>query len=326
MRRLRWVGRSPVVRLVGTGVALLLLVQRVNLGRAMSALGHADPRLELLGVGLTGLGLLCEVVGWAAVINATGSGIALPRLASWYLQGIFVGQVTPSGAGGDAVRAMGASRAIGAGRGLASLAASRLATGLSVAACGLAGAVMAKVYFGIPVLIGAGAYLAMMLLVWWLALGAHGLTRRLGGSRRRPLAMLGRAAAPVTEALGRSRQRPGALAALVALALAGWILNIFALQTFAAAVGIHQPPAVFAVAFPISLIATAVPLAVNGIGLREGVLVGVLAHVGETAVRSGALALLIDVQLVPFALAGAALMLLARRAQGRPASPALVAA
>lgn len=316
VQRLRRVGRSPALRLAGTGVAVLLLVRRVNLGQAAADLAHADPRLELLGIGLTGLGLLSVVLGWAAVIRATGSPIALPRLASWYLQGVFVGQVTPTGAGGDAVRALGASRAIGAGRGLASLAASRMATGLSVAVCGLAGALVAQVDFGIPVVIGAAIYLVAMLLVWWVALRAHGLARRCGLSRLRPLALAGRAVAPVTEALSRYRGRPRALAACLALALAAWILNLFALQTFAAAVGIHQPPSVFAVAVPISLVATAVPLAVNGIGLREGVLVGVLAHLGESAVRSAALALLVDVQLVPYALVGGTLLVLARRGGG----------
>jgi uncharacterized protein (TIRG00374 family) len=317
LRRLGRIGRSPLLRLAGTGLGLLLLTRRVNLSQAANALGHADPHLALLGVALTGLGMACVVAGWAAVIRASGARIAAPLLASWYLQGIFVGQVTPTGAGGDAVRALGASRAIGAGRGVASLAASRLATGLAMAVIGFAGALLAKVDFGVPVVAGAGVFLLAMLLMWWLALGVHDATRSLAAHRHRSLARVARAVTPVTETLRGLRTRPGALATCVALALAGWMLNIFALQVFAAAVGIHQPPSVFAVAVPISMLTTVAPIAINGIGLREGVLVGLLTHVGVAAARSGALAVLIDLQLVPFALIGGSLLLISRHVRRR---------
>jgi dolichyl-phosphate-mannose--protein O-mannosyl transferase len=91
------------------------------------------------------------------------------------------------------------------------------------------------------------------------------------------------------------------------------MLNIFAMQSFAAAVGVHQPPSIFAVVVPISLIATMVPVAINGIGLREGVLVGLMVHLGEGSARSGALAILIDLQLIPFAIIGAWLFIRSHR-------------
>ena len=313
MRWIRALARSRALRLTGTAVGLILLVHGINLGQAAAVLGHADARLELLGVALTGLGLACAVGAWGVVTRATGASVGFHRMASWYLQGIFVGHVTPSGAGGDATRAAGVSGAIGHGRGLASVAATRMAGGLSMAMLGFAGAVIAKVDFGVPIIIAAGVYLAVMLSTWWLALGAHRVTRALHASERRLILAAAHAITPITEALARFRQTPGALLRCVGLASAGWLLNIFALQTFAAAVGVHQPPSIFAVAVPISLIATLAPVAINGIGLREGVLIGLLVHLGESPARAGALALLVDLQLVPFALIGATLFFRAHR-------------
>jgi glycosyltransferase 2 family protein len=305
--------RSRALRIAVTGLGLALLIRGINMGQAAAVLGQADLRLELLGVGLTTLGLSCAVLAWAAVVRASGASVALPRLASWYLQGVFVGHVTPSSAGGDATRATGLSRAIGHGRGLASLAASRMASGLSMAICGFIGALVAHVDFGVPVVLAAAAYLGLMLGIWWLALGAHRLTRTLHRHNRRVVASAVRAVTPVTEALASFRETPGALFGCVGLAVAGWMLNIFAMQSFAAAVGVHQPPSIFAVVVPISLLATMVPVAINGIGLREGVLVGLMVHLGEGSARSGALAILIDLQLIPFAIIGAWLFIRSHR-------------
>lgn len=313
---MRWVTvllRSRATRLIGTAIGLFLLVRAVDLGQAAAVLRHADIRLALLGVGLTGLGLGCGVAAWGAAVRATGAPVGFPRMASWYLQGIFVGHVTPTTAGGDITRAAGVSRAIGHGRGVASLAASRMASGLSMAVWGFVGALVARVDFGVPVLLAAAGYLALMLGLWWLALGADRATRVLHTSTRRMTKSFARTITPITQALASFRETPGALFHCVGLAIAGWLLNIFALQTFAAAVGVHQPPTVFAVIVPMSLIATIAPVAINGIGLREGVLVGLLVHLGASAARAGALALLVDLQLVPFALVGASLFFVSHR-------------
>jgi uncharacterized iron-regulated membrane protein len=51
----------------------------------------------------------------------------------------------------------------------------------------------------------------------------------------------------------------------------------------------------------------------NGLGLREGVLVGLLGHAGVNSAHAGALAVLVDLQMVPFALFGAVLWMRRRK-------------
>ena len=104
--------------------------------------------------------------------------------------------------------------------------------------------------------------------------------------------------------------------ACIAAGAASWGLNLLALSFFAHAIGAEVAWTVFAVAVPVSLVTTLVPFSINGMGLREGVLVGMLAHSGMATSSAVAVSLIVDLQMVPFALIGAA-MLLARRASPR---------
>jgi len=101
----------------------------------------------------------------------------------------------------------------------------------------------------------------------------------------------------------------------------GWALHLLALWSLAHAVGAGVPLSLFAVATPLSLAATWVPLSINGMGLREGVMAGLLVHAGIAPAHAGAASLLGDVQMLPVACAGALVWLLStRRSRGRAAA------
>jgi uncharacterized membrane protein YbhN (UPF0104 family) len=84
----------------------------------------------------------------------------------------------------------------------------------------------------------------------------------------------------------------------------GWGLNLFSMQAFSLALGGNVSWEVFAVALPIALLATFIPISANGLGVREGVLVLLLVRDGVSAPMATALALFVDLQLVPFAVLG----------------------
>jgi uncharacterized iron-regulated membrane protein len=95
-------------------------------------------------------------------------------------------------------------------------------------------------------------------------------------------------------------------------------------MVFSRAVGADVSWTLFAVAIPVTLLATLTPFSLNGLGLREGVLVGLLAHAGVSSGHAGALSILIDLQMLPFALLGAVFWM--RRRRGRAAAAAARAA
>jgi uncharacterized membrane protein YbhN (UPF0104 family) len=153
--------------------------------------------------------------------------------------------------------------------------------------------------------LAAGVTLAAA--AWAAALCAAPAVRRMGGHRRRTVRRLAGLLHPLTEAMSWYRGRGGVVGASLAAGAAGWGLHLLSLQALGRAVGIDVSPAIFALLVPVALLATLLPVTVNGMGVREGVLVALLARYGVDAHRAAVLAVLADLQALPIALVGAAL-------------------
>jgi uncharacterized protein (TIRG00374 family) len=285
------------------GVAVLL--RTLDIRRAAHGLRDADPRLALLGVGLTGLSLLASVLEWGVLLRGTGHPLTWRSLTSWYFQGLFVGQMLPAGVGGDALRAVEVGRLTGQGHALASLAGSRMAGTLGMALWGVAGAVLLRAWLGPFMVMGACLFAAAMVVAWALALCADQVVRGLGQGGPPLRQRLLRRLQPFTGAFRGYRRRPGVLFQCVLVGATGWGVNLCALAVFARSLGLDAGWSLFAVAIPVTLLATLVPFSLNGVGLREGVLAGLLAHAGVSRGHIGAMTILVDLQMVPFALVGA---------------------
>jgi glycosyltransferase 2 family protein len=314
LRRISRVGlRSPLVRLAGTVAGIAILLHSIDVQKAAHGLAEANVGWASLGVVLTALALMSSVLEWGVLLRGTGHSLSWASLSSWYLQGLFVGQVLPAGVGGDALRAVEVGKVTGHGNALASLAGSRMAGTLGMAAWGVAGAVLLRAWMGPAGIVGACVFAVAMVVAWVLALGADRVVRRMRGHdcawRKKVFHLLH----PFTGAFRAYRRAPGVLVKCLLVGAAGWGVNLCALAFFAKALGIHADWSMFAVAVPITLLATLAPFSMNGLGLREGVLVGLLAHAGVNSAHAGALAVLVDLQMVPFALFGAVLWMRRRR-------------
>jgi hypothetical protein len=64
---------------------------------------------------------------------------------------------------------------------------------------------------------------------------------------------------------------------------------------------------VFALALPVALLVTFIPITANGIGIREGLLVFLLVQFHVPVTIAVAMSIFVDFQLLPFAAVGAAL-------------------
>jgi glycosyltransferase 2 family protein len=306
--------RSPLVRLAGTVLGVAVLVHSIDVQKAARGLAEANVGWASLGVVLTGLALMSSVVEWGVLLRGTGHRLSWSSLSSWYLQGLFVGQVLPAGVGGDALRAVEVGKVTGHGHALASLAGSRMAGTLGMAVWGVAGAVLLRAWMGPAGIIGACVFAVVMVVAWVLALGADRVVRRMRGHECRWRKRVANGLHPFTGAFRGYRGVPHVLVKCMLIGAVGWGINLCALALFARALGIHADWSLFAVAIPITLLATLAPFSMNGLGLREGVLVGLLAHVGVNSAHAGSLAVLVDLQMVPFALFGAVLWMRRRKA------------
>jgi uncharacterized membrane protein YbhN (UPF0104 family) len=127
-----------------------------------------------------------------------------------------------------------------------------------------------------------------------------------------------------TESFGGYRRHPHAVVQCLLVGAIGWGINLFALDFAAKAIGVELSWAILAVCIPLGLLAALAPFSVNGLGVREGVLVALLVHTGLSTAHAGAVSLLVDLQMVPFAILGAVLWMRRRNLPVPAAIPARI--
>jgi uncharacterized protein (TIRG00374 family) len=320
---------SPWARVAGTLGGVGLLVHTVDWKGAAGSLGHADPRFMVGALGLTCLAVAASVVEWGVLLrtapvtagNHRHSVLAWRRLSSSYLQSLFFTQIVPAGVGGDAMRAVEMGHQVGHGRLFASLAGSRMAGMLGMACWGLAGAIILRNWLGNGIMIAAAILAGVTMLFWGGALTADRLVpRRLLQNGFWIVRKVVHGMHSLAEGFASYRKHPHAVAQCVLVGAAGWGVNLLALDLAAKAIGVELSWTVFAIAIPLTLLAALMPFSINGLGIREGVLIGLLTHAGVSSAHAGALSLLIDLQMVPFAVLGAVLWM-RRRNKVRPIAP-----
>ncbi len=312
------IARSPWARVGVTLLAAFIFVHSVNLGTALTRFGHLAGGWALLALLLTGLSVIASVIEWGALLRGAGHSLNWRFLGGWYCRGLFVNQVLPAGVGGDAVRAVRVGRVAGHGPVIASLIGSRMAGTLGMAVWGLGGAVVLRALVHTPGLVGFGLFAAGMVVAWAFALRAEWIRELLRSrGRRLRLHRVTHHIQPLTAALDRYRQLPWAVAQSILAGTLGWGLNLFAMQAFAMALGASVPWTVFALALPIALVATFIPISANGLGVREGLLVFLLVQFHVAVPTATALALFVDLQMLPFAGVGGLLHVIESRGARR---------
>jgi uncharacterized membrane protein YbhN (UPF0104 family) len=290
-------------RLVGSAVAVFLFVHGVDLGAAIHLFTHISAGWAVLAIALAAISVASSILEWGVFLRGTGHGLDWSFLGTWYLKGLFVNQVLPAGVGGDAMRAMQMGRITGHGAMVTSLVASRMAGTLGMALWGLCAAVLLRDLLHIPEFAGFVVFAAMMIAAWVLALLAETVRARIPEHRRISHA-IGRAVHPLTRTFEDYRCRPRIIVQSIVAGTFGWGLNLLSMQAFSLALGGNVSWEVFAVALPIALLATFVPISANGIGVREGILVVLLLRSHVALPMATALALFVDLQMVPFAILG----------------------
>ena len=240
-------------------------------------------------------GSLAPLSGALALVLLTAALVALRwrALARWFglaldtgfalrtvFLGMFGGQMLPSTLGTDLVRGWAAARHTGAApQAAASVIADRLVA--LFAACLL-------VVFTLPWLGALAVAISAALLLGFLA-----VNRRDGALR--PLPVL----------------------AAIAIAMAIHGVHVAAAAITAAAYGVDPSPGIWFAIMPVTLIACALPVSINGWGVREGVIVGLAGMHGVAGADALVVSLTLGVLNVVASLPGA--YLLARRSSAAAA-------
>jgi hypothetical protein len=238
---------------------------------------------------------------WAGLLPS-GIGLTRQYLAGAFLRSTFLGQVLPGGAS-DALRTVEVGRRVGYGRAAAAGLFSGLVTLVAMAAWAAVGVWMVPGTVARVAVIAGAVWLA---LLCWMALHLDRLVARYSLWERQ--GRLARFVVDLAQQVASYRRHPRTLLFVLLVAVAGWGLDLLSLMMFTQSIGSPTAWSLFATSIPISMAMSLIPVTVNGMGVREGVLVGLLMHGGMAVSPALACALFVDVQALPLVLAGAGLL------------------
>ena len=244
---------------------------------------------------------------WQEILRVGGIEQKLPNLVGLVLVGQFFNNFLPSSMGGDIVRgycsaggkgtASAAYGAVVAERliGFGALAAVCSVAILSVAGSGL----LSPAFIAMALLVCAGIIACCG--VMFFTTGWSELSLRLLHNRPKLVFLI----TELSKAMQFMRQPGCRVWRVVVLSVVIQIAAILFFLFTARAVGIAIPAVSFFVVVPLAVIASMVPISLNGLGLREGAFVGLLQIFGVVASVAGAFAILARlVDLVVAALGG----------------------
>ena len=310
--------KSPVTRLAGTGLCVAFLIHGIDTRQALVGFREADARWLTLGEAITALSLVAGTMGWGLLVRSSRR-VSWPTLGVWYAESVAAAQLLPAGIGGDVTKGFQVSRTAGTPSALACLAGCRVVGAFAMACFGLAAAVLLRPALGSGVLGGAALFAAAIAVAGVLALNAERVVVRLGGGGGGGRARLALRLRPFAAALSGFGRHSGLVGRILLLGFTGWALQLCALTIFARSIGVNVSWSVIAVAMPLTLLSTWLPITANGVGVKEGVLVGVLVANGVDATHAATLSLLVDLQMMPFAVVGLVVWLLPARRLARDA-------
>lgn len=291
----RW---ASLIRWSFSLVAVGILAYVVNWGRFIESVRHADLRLLLIACGFYVFDRLQMSYKWGLLLKARD--LRVPFWENWSLYSLasLWATVLPATVGADALRGVWVWRRTGNGAaGAASIVLERLVgfvIGLSVAAVSVL--YLVSRHQGSIVLRDLLVSISVLLPVVVVGVGMS-FSRRVSTFVARLLGR--RAESRATRLIGRVgsaylayRGSPGLLAGFAALTLLEQLMSLFMGYLVAVAVGVQAGMLDFGAALAVALLVSRLPIAVDGIGVLEGVLVLLLNVAGVPPAQTVAFALI----------------------------------
>jgi uncharacterized membrane protein YbhN (UPF0104 family) len=303
---------------VGLGALAFLLV-RVDLETAGRTIARADP--AWLGIALLAqlAAKFCWIRRWGVLLEQAGHPRRALELLRLVLLGLFFNNFLPTSVGGDVARGLAlAGRGVPKALAAATVVADRLIGLFSLGIMAILGGVLGLAFWP-----GEGPWLVAGLFALGLVAAIPVLTRPRvldGLARSRLLSPAGHLTRRVRRLLDRVSFLSGhgpAVARAVALSLGLSACSAVYHWSVGRALGVQVPLAAWFVIVPTVMLFAALPITLNGLGVRELGFVGLLGAQGVPAPAATVFALLAFVGTLGFAVAGGILFLTGGRNAGR---------
>ncbi len=275
-----------LVKMVVSLSLLVYLLYHIRPGNFIGTIINAQPKFLILAAVLFLSSNLLGSWQWGMLLKSQRVKIPFYRVASFYFVGLFFNNFLPANIGGDIVRIYDASKyckdtsavfiATFMDRVIGLLAISFLAVVASAFSLG-----DYKIFLlYLTVVLGFLGSLVVVLSI---------LNRRILAVFEKPFRRIktldiGRRITKLFDELHSFRDRIPLLLAVLSLAIGIQILRVFVHYLVARSLGISLSPAYFFLFVPVLAALSALPVSINGLGVREGAgvvlfgLVGILAH------------------------------------------------
>ena len=290
-------------------VLVVVLLGRLDLTAVWHSVQHADASLLIAAAGLLALSNLVGSLQWGLLLRAQGLTAPWLRIVSSFHIGLFFNNLLPANVGGDVARIHGVS---GYSAGLSPVVSAtvmdRLIGLFVVAAFGVAAAplgmreVHEPLIYASVVVTFAGAAAALL----------AARSRRLTGLALRPLRGLGFAtlADRADRTLGSLHAlacRTSVIGGVMVISVGTQVLRLYVHYLVARGLGIRVSQAALWTFVPVLAVVAALPVSLNGLGVREWAATKLLPHAGLAPEAAFAWQLTTAVIAMALSLSGAAL-------------------
>jgi glycosyltransferase 2 family protein len=279
----RW---GLLLRVVLSGALLGYLLSRLDRGALTTAMADVEVSGWLLAVLLYLLSQISSGIRWATLARPIGFHLGWLRFQQLYFEGMFFSLCLPSSIGGDVFKAL---RLGGDGRGrilaACTVVADRVAGVLAIMLIGFTALAQRTYSLSAAQTAGVGLALTAVTLVA-TRIGFALLDWPTGRiPNHHPIAHY-------LERLLPYHHHPYVFWGAIGLGLFVQGLNVVTVMALGSALGLDLPAEAYCIAVPMVGLMTALPISLNGVGVREGGLMWILGTYGLTNALGVALGLL----------------------------------
>jgi uncharacterized protein (TIRG00374 family) len=310
MLRNRWFRLGATV--VVTGLATAYIVAKIDIGKTAHIIGDADLGWLLLCLVLTFATVPLQAWRWQLLLRVRGVEESLGWLMRAYFVSYAVGQVLPTGVGGDASRIYETVRRH-PGYGAPAAGSVLLERALGGAVTLLLAAIGFLLAIG-RYDMGAYLWIEALFVVLTVIAGIVLFSRRMRRVLRFTVPFLRRVklerpVRAVYEGIHGYRDYPGTLLVVSIATAIAQFTRIIAIWASAEAVGIHLSLRPYIVLGPLLFLVMLVPFTINGLAVREAFFVSFLGKLDVNADPAFATGFLFFVMTLALALPGLAFIL-----------------
>jgi glycosyltransferase 2 family protein len=305
------------LRLIVTAAMLAWIFSQVDLRSLGAVMAQADLRWIILGIAVYSLSVVFSAWRWQRVLVGLGFVQRLPRMVRLVLSGAFFNMFLPSSVGGDVMKMVLIAPDVSRREVAISSVLMDRVIGLAVTiGVGLAAVLLLPQVWGEPAVLATLALAVIVFCVGMITIFNRGLIDLAG--RIAPKLLWNRLGEPVLrvhESLMLIAQNPRVLLQTSAISVLRQLVICLSVYFASRAFGMSVSPIVFFATVPIAVAITALPVAINGLGLQDNALIFLLGAAGVTAVEALSLSIFLHALRNGIGLLGGIIFAFTRQAQ-----------